>query len=111
MDERDTLLKEIGQVSFVLDDLRLYLDTHPLEEKALDLYQQNHQKRQELLKTYAEKFEPLTCHCIDLDTAFDKSSAAVTRYPGKKHWTWSDGPVPWDTAANSCCLASLKGGA
>ena len=43
MDDRNTLLKEIGEVSFFLDDLRLYLDTHPLEEKAMDLYQQQHQ--------------------------------------------------------------------
>ena len=35
MDDRDTLLKEIGEVSFFLDDLRLYLDTHPQEERAL----------------------------------------------------------------------------
>ena len=55
MDDRDTLLKEIGEVSFFLDDLRLYLDTHPQEERALELYQQNHQKRLELLKTYAAK--------------------------------------------------------
>ena len=110
MDDRDTLLKEIGEVSFFLDDLRLYLDTHPLEERALELYQQNHKKRMELLKTYADKFEPLTCHCIDLDS--NKSPAADTRYPGQKHWTWSDGPVPWDAAANNCCTyVFLKGGA
>ena len=106
MNDRNVLLKEIGQVSFFLDDLRLYLDTHPLEDKALDLYQQNHQKRMELLKTYTNQFEPLTCHCIDLDS--NGSPATDTRYPGKKHWTWSDGPMPWEAAANNCCV--LKGG-
>jgi len=107
MDDRNVLLKEIGEVSFFLDDLRLYLDTHPLENKALDLYQQNHQKRLELLKKYAQAFEPLTCHCVDLDS--NGSPATDTRYAGKKHWTWSDGPIPWDAAANNCC--TLKGGA
>ncbi len=106
MDDRNTLLKEIDQVSFYLDDLRLYLDTHPLEEKALDLYQQKHQKRQELLKEYAEKFEPLTCHCVDLTT--NGSQASDTCCLGHKHWTWSDGPIPWETAANSCHIS--KGG-
>ena len=110
MDDRNTLLKEIGEVSFFLDDLRLYLDTHPLEEKAMDLYQQQHQKRMELLKSYADKFEPVTCHCIDL--ASNNSPDSDTRYAGRKHWTWSDGPIPWDTAANACHTAGiLKGGA
>lgn len=107
MDERNVLLKEIGEVSFYLDDMRLYLDTHPLEEKALDLYQQYHNKRLELLKSYSEKFEPLTCHCIDLES--NGGQAADIRYAGKKHWTWSDGPVPWDNEANNC--HPLKGGA
>ena len=109
MDDRDTLLKEIGEVSFFLDDLRLYLDTHPQEERALELYQQNHQKRLELLKTYADKFEPLTCHCVDLDS--NGSPASDTLYAGRKRWTWSDGPIPWDAAANNCCtLMFPKGG-
>ena len=109
MDDRDTLLKEIGEVSFFLDDLRLYLDTHPQEERALELYQQNHQKRLELLKTYADKFEPLTCHCVDLDS--NGSPASDTLYAGRKHWTWVDGPIPWDAAANNCCtLMFPKGG-
>ncbi len=109
MDDRDTLLKEIGEVSFFLDDLRLYLDTHPQEERALELYQQNHQKRLELLKTYADKFEPLTCHCVDLDS--NGSPASDTLYAGRKHWTWSDGSIPWDAAANNCCtLMFPKGG-
>lgn len=106
MDDRNVLLKEIGEVSFFLDDLRLYLDTHPLENKALELYQQNHQKRLELLKKYADRFEPLTCHCIDIDS--NGSPSSDTRYPEKKHWTWSDGPIPWDAAANNC--HTLKGG-
>lgn len=106
MDDRNVLLKEIGEVSFFLDDLRLYLDTHPLEGRALDLYQQNHQKRLELLKKYAGQFEPLTCHCIDPDS--NGSTATDTRYPGKKHWTWSDGPVPWECSANNC--HTLRGG-
>lgn len=106
MADRNTLLKEIGEVSFFLDDLRLYLDTHPLDEQGLTLYQQNHQKRLDLLKEYARQFEPLTCHCIDLTS--NGGPDACTSYPNRRHWTWSDGPIPWDAAANCCCLA--KGG-
>ena len=106
MSDRCALLTEIDEVSFFLDDLRLYLDTHPLETAPLELYQEKHQKRLELLKKYADEFEPLTCHCVDLRS--NGSSASDTCYPGQKHWTWSDGPVPWEAAANNCSL--LQGG-
>ncbi|MCI8662566.1 MAG: spore coat protein CotJB [Hungatella sp.] len=106
MSDRNVLLKEINEVSFFLDDLRLYLDTHPLDINALNLYQEKHEKRLELLKQYSQDFEPLTCHCINLDS--NGSSAADTCYPGQKHWSWSDGPIPWDTAANNSSL--LQGG-
>ena len=76
MSDRNVLLKEINEVSFFLDDLRLYLDTHPLDINALNLYQEKHEKRLELLKQYSQDFEPLTCHCINLDS--NGSSDAVT---------------------------------
>ena len=54
MSDRNVLLKEINEVSFFLDDLRLYLDTHPLDINALNLYQEKHEKRLELLKQYSQ---------------------------------------------------------
>ncbi|MCI8886859.1 MAG: spore coat protein CotJB [Hungatella sp.] len=108
MSDRNALLKEINEVSFFLDDLRLYLDTHPVDANALNLYQEKHEKRLQLLKQYAQDFEPLTCHCINLDS--NGSSATDTRYPGQKHWNWSDGPIPWDTAANNSSLLKDQGG-
>lgn len=41
MADRAALLKKIGEISFTLDDLRLFLDTHPLDGDAMNLYQQN----------------------------------------------------------------------
>lgn len=106
MDDRNRLLKEIGEVSFFLDDLRLYLDTHPLETKPLELYEQNHQKRLSLLEKYAQQFEPLTCHCINLSS--NGSADTDTCYPGQKHWTWNDGPIPWEASANNYSV--MEGG-
>lgn len=106
MSDRNILLKKISEISFTLDDLRLYLDTHPLDGEAMNLYQQHMTERKQLLKQYADEFEPLTTDCICLETNGSKSSA--TKYPGKKHWTWSDGPVPWEIAASN--FATLKGG-
>lgn len=98
MADRYSLLKQLGEISFTLDDLSLYLDTHPLDTDALDAFNQHAAQRKMLLKQYADEFEPLTSDCICIDT--NGGGSADTKYPGKKHWTWSDGPVPWDTAAN-----------
>ena len=104
--DRNALLKKIGEISFTLDDLRLFLDTHPLDDNAIQLYQENITQRKQLLKQYADEFEPLTTDCICLES--NGSSNTCTKYPGQKHWTWNDGPVPWDLADTES--ASTKGG-
>ena len=49
------MLQEINETSFMVNDLTLYLDTHPLEEAALLQFQKAMEKRKELLKAYAEE--------------------------------------------------------
>ena len=100
MADRNALLKQIGETSFTLDELRLYLDTHPLDENAMAAYSEHAARRRQLLQEYADRFEPLTCGCICPET--NGSSETCTKYPGQKHWTWADGPIPWDTEANVC---------
>ena len=94
MADRASMLQEINENSFMVNDLTLYLDTHPLEEAALLQFQKAMEKRKELLKAYAEEFEPLTMDCVCPDT--NNHSACCTRYAGQKHFTWSDGPLPWE---------------
>lgn len=94
MADRIQLLKQINEVSFTVDDLTLYLDTHPLDEKALDYCSQMMAQRKQLLKTFADEFEPLTRNCVCPET--NNKSQGNTKYPGQKHWTWSDGPLPWE---------------
>ena len=38
MREREQLLRDIGIADFVLIELALYLDTHPLDMEALDAF-------------------------------------------------------------------------
>ncbi|MBT9776039.1 spore coat protein CotJB [Clostridium sp. MCC353] len=108
MTDRLQLLKQINEVSFVVDDLTLYLDTHPLDTDAMDYFKQMSTQRKELLKTYAENYEPLTRNCVCPDT--NNQTKSFTKYPQQRHWTWSDGPVPWDAAANTNSPANIKGG-
>ena len=49
------LLQSINQVSFAIDDLLLFLDTHPREKRALEYFSELSARRNELLKKYAEK--------------------------------------------------------
>ena len=48
------LLNRINQVSFAVDDLLLYLDTHPCDERALMLCRKMVKERKELLEKYAQ---------------------------------------------------------
>lgn len=79
---RKQLLRKINEVSFAVDDLLLYLDTHPCCEKGLALYQEYAQKRRDLMKEYAECYGPLT---ID-DAVYSKSGT----------WKWMEQPFPWE---------------
>ena len=47
------LLNRIDQVSFAVNDMTLYLDTHPCDEKALTYCHELVQERKKLLKEYA----------------------------------------------------------
>lgn len=85
--EREELMTKLTEVSFVLDDLTLYLDTHGDEEQAVSLYEQKLTERETLKKQFAEKFYPLTRDCIP--------------YCAKKEdgrFCWQTGPMPWEGA-------------
>ena len=66
---RNSQLSRINEVSFAVDDMLLYLDTHPCDRKALEYCD-------------AEKFGPLTIDCTD-----QQESAT---------WKWMEQPFPWE---------------
>lgn len=94
MSDRKAMLKEFQEISFTADDLNLYLDTHPLDMPALEAFMQANTRRKNLLEQFAREFEPLTRDCVCPDT--NNQSGFCTDYPGQKHFTWTDGPLPWD---------------
>ena len=87
MSDRKAMLKELQEISFTADDLNLYLDTHPLDMPA-------NTRRKNLLEQFAREFEPRTRDCVCPDT--NNQSGFWTDYPVQKHFTWTDGPLPWD---------------
>ncbi len=101
MTDRDTMMKEIAETGFLLDDLRLYLDTHPLDGDALNLYGEYSRKRRTLLDEYAGRFEPLACGCL----CPESSGSAV------KHRAWCGGPFPWEAEASGWAAETAAGNA
>ena len=65
-------------------DLVLYLDTHPDDETAFSIYQENSRRRKELKETFAKRFYPLTRDCM----------------AGCGDFGWKDGEPPWE---GGCC--------
>ena len=83
------MLLQIQQVSFVLDDLTLYLDMHSEDSQALSMYQEKLAVRDQLKKEFAQKFYPLTRDCV----AYCQGQAGVH---GDHAFCWQDGPMPWE---------------
>lgn len=94
MSTRQELLKEINEASFAVNDITLYLDTHPTDEQALAYFTEMMGKRKAAMKEYESQFEPLIIDCVNPNT--NNSTQSETEYAGKTHWTWADGPLPWE---------------
>ena len=62
------LLQFIDQVSFAIDDLLLFLDTHPKEKRALEYYSELSARRNELLEKYAKFYGPLDGTAVSMGT-------------------------------------------
>ena len=83
------MLLQIQQVSFVLDDLTLYLDMHSEDSQALAMYQEKLAVRDQLKRDFAQKFYPLTRDCV----AYCQGQGGVH---GDHAFCWQDGPIPWE---------------
>lgn len=77
-------LKEIMELGFYTDDLTLYLDTHPDDTKALNLFHELLQKKSDLVTAFAKTHFTLTKNCVPQAPTSDQMFA------------WGDGPAPWE---------------
>ena len=79
---QEQLLRYIDQISFVVSDMLLYLDTHPDDQCALNFCREHISMRRQALNEYARLYGPLT-----IDTADDAASDS---------WLWVTTPWPWE---------------
>lgn len=87
LNEEENALLQIQQVSFVVDDLRLYLDTHPEDKEGLELLKTMLRRRKTLLKEFALRFYPLTMDCMD--DIYEENPQSIC-------YCWPEGKIPWE---------------
>ena len=77
---REDMLKEIMEYAFVEKELNLFLDTNPMDKKALEMHKSVSKKLKELMAEYQNQYGPLTSIANNND----------------EKWAWIDGPWPWE---------------
>lgn len=82
--KKSELLKQITELDFVIVDLNLYLDTHPMDQAALAHFNSCIAKTN-LLKEKYEKLYGMLTACM-----------GCSPYP----WQWINEPWPWEYDAN-----------
>jgi len=77
-------MNRLQAMDFAIGELSLYLDTHPNDTEALELFQ-----------TYVETY-------ADALQKFEQDYGASTRYGAgiRGRYDWTDGPWPWEYDAN-----------
>ena len=75
------LLDWINVVSFAVNDVTLFLDTHPTDQDALAYFHEYSKLRNEAMQEYAKYYGPLT-----IDTTMESCT---------DRWNWINEPWPW----------------
>ena len=80
---KHALLKEIMALNFAVNDLVLYLDTHPSDRCALKKHSEYVEKVIKLTEEYQKLYGPLTFNYTNEGNC----------------WQWADEPWPWERGA------------
>ena len=73
------LMEHLQIISFAIDDLRLFIDTHPNCEDAIECINELMTLRHMVLKQYTTKYGPIYSYMVDTDNG----------------WDWTSAPLPW----------------
>lgn len=108
LSEREKAMNDISAVGFAVNDLTLYLDTHPGCRKGIALMRELLQKRLDGLADFAARFYPLTQLSIVTgspdaakipDAAKDADitkDAGAAKDSDAVKYEWDEGPMPWE---------------
>ena len=73
----------IDQVTFMLDDITLFLDTHPDCSEAIEAYNHYKMLRKKAVADYEKMYGPLNRYSVDTCNNWNK---------------WLENPWPWEGA-------------
>lgn len=82
MSEREMLMWKMQAYDFAMEEVGLFLDTHPNDQTALSYFKQYRDLKKQAEVDFVKKFGPVT---ID-NYEFDLST-----------WKWIDNPWPWES--------------
>lgn len=74
------LFRLIMEVSFALEDVVLYLDTHPCDREALEYYEKYKNARKQAMDEYTRMYGPLSSKDVN----------------SENYWKWVNTPWPWE---------------
>lgn len=78
--DRAKLFRYIQELGFALDDVVLYLDTHPQDEEALIYYEKYKKMYRDATHEYEKYYGPLVNESVNTENG----------------WSWVDAPWPWE---------------
>lgn len=79
--EKDKLMRNVQTACFALDDVILYLDSHPNDRNALNYYEKYKMMRNQAMEEYTSKFGPLNAYEVNVNN---------------NSWAWVASPWPWE---------------
>ena len=85
MNEKALLMTQVSEAGFAVDDIILYLDTHPNDSNALQFYREVSARYRAAKSAYEAKFGPLTTEQVNIQNG----------------WIWEQGPWPWEGGCNN----------
>lgn len=77
---REELLQRIQTISFAMEDVKLYLDTHLADKAALEYYEAYKKIRTKAVNQYNHFFGPLDSYNVKREDM----------------WIWNARPWPWE---------------
>ncbi|MGN0613670.1 MAG: spore coat protein CotJB [Porcipelethomonas sp.] len=83
MSQKEKLYRIIQMYGFALDEIRIYLDTHPNCRNGLEYFHKYKKLHKEAVEEYVRLYGPLNSEQVE----------------SRDKWTWVDEPWPWERSA------------
>ena len=81
MKNRAEMMKRVQQLGFVMFDVSLYLNNHPYDQAALNLFSRYRALAEEAQKEYEAAFGPISRGGVNVE---------------RDGWSWINQPWPWE---------------